>query len=172
MLKRILIELGLIPIWVLIVLVIIGFFAVSQCHGASYDIPVHPAVVAHYSVVETSTTRHLDGAIDPNCTKEKVCLSDYTKEVRPPSNFTNALKKTQMEEWSLIGISSQYEEDHFIPLELCGCPMCQQNLWPQKWNEAREKDKDETQLHRAVCAGKMTLKEAQAEIRSKWKIHD
>src|SRR4051812_17735754 len=109
------------------------------------------------------------GVIDPSCTKEKVCQDRYTKTVRPPARYTNALKERQITNGMSDCLSpSECEEDHFIPLELCGCATCVENLWPQPWPEARKKDADETRLHRSVCKGEMTLEAAQAELRRKW----
>src|SRR5947207_6870373 len=43
-----------------------------------------------------------------------------------------------------------YEVDHLIPRELGGADDVR-NLWPQRWPDARQKDRDENRLHRAVC---------------------
>lgn len=112
------------------------------------------------------------GAIDANCTKDMICQDGYTATVRPKTSYTNHLKREQMIERELPGSTTDYEEDHFIPLELCGCPDCPENLWPEPWPEAREKDVDETRLHRQVCEGELTLPEAQDFIRAHWKIHE
>jgi hypothetical protein len=104
------------------------------------------------------------GAIDPNCTKELICQDGYTKTVRPSVPYTNGLKKLQLEQRNLTDSLTSYEEDHFVPLELCGCAKCTENLWPEPWEEARKKDRIETWLHKQVCAGKMTLQEAQQSI--------
>ncbi len=112
------------------------------------------------------------GAVDPGCTVEQVCRDGYTKTVRPPPSYTNRLKASQLKAASMDGSGRLYEEDHFIPLELCGCPRCPENLWPQPWPEARKKDAEETRLHRAVCAGRLSLQAAQEQIRKDWKIHE
>lgn len=108
------------------------------------------------------------GAIDPNCTVKDICQPGYTATVRPPASFTNKLKALQMKALGLTGDLNQYEEDHEIPLELCGAPRDPNNLWPQPWPQARLKDKDETRLHRAVCKGAITLETAQREIKKRW----
>lgn len=64
-----------------------------------------------------------------------------------------------------------YKLDHFIPLELGGCPDCQTNLWPESYSPApgaHEKDVVKNYLHREVCAGNMPLREAQRRIVSDW----
>jgi hypothetical protein len=71
--------------------------------------------------------------------------------------------------WS--GPTSDYEEDHLIPLEVGGHPTDPKNLWPEPYNVpngARQKDKVENLLHSRVCSGQMTLADAQNLIGSNW----
>lgn len=56
-----------------------------------------------------------------------------------------------------------YEVDHLVPRELAGADDLL-NLWPQSWTghlNAHVKDQEENRLHRAVCAGAVTLAAAQ-----------
>lgn len=65
------------------------------------------------------------------------------------------------------------ELDHLIPLELGGDDSLD-NLWPQlaTYSDSSPgfhvKDQLENELHRRVCAGKITLDDAQACIASNW----
>lgn len=59
------------------------------------------------------------------------------------------------------------EIDHLIPRELGGADDVR-NLWPQPWTQARKKDTLENFLHRSVCAGHLSLPDAQEAIRSDW----
>lgn len=59
----------------------------------------------------------------------------------------------------------RYEFDHLVPRELGGADD-ERNLWPQPLAEARVKDRQENALHRAVCAGTVTLTAAQAQMRA------
>lgn len=111
------------------------------------------------------------GAIDPNCTVQKVCTPNYTATIRPPAHYTTELKIEQMAAHGLIGEPSSYEEDHFISLELCGDPRSPENLWPEPWPEARKKDVEETHLHHQVCKGEITLQDAQNQLRKDWNVH-
>lgn len=104
------------------------------------------------------------GVVDPACTLQQVCTPGYTSTVRPPQRYTNQLKREQMLLRGLPGDPGQYEEDHVIPLELCGAPRDPSNLTPEPWKAARIKDVYETRFHRAVCAGTMRLKDAQRQI--------
>ena len=119
-----------------------------------------------------------------------------TKSIRPPSSYTTNLKKQQMPQYqdtvpqalddlmnpdtgkldtSLCVKHSAnracYEEDHLISLELGGNPTDPKNLWPEPYAPvpgARQKDKVENYLKKQVCAGAMTLQEAQQTIVRDW----
>ena len=64
------------------------------------------------------------------------------------------------------------ELDHLISLELGGDPLDSLNLWPEPWanpDGAHQKDAVENALHRLVCAGKLSLTDAQHRIATNWK---
>jgi hypothetical protein len=113
------------------------------------------------------------GVIDPAVTQENlfetVCKSGYTATVRPPVSYTNTLKKQQIEDYSYADNSMHdYEEDHFISLELGGSPKDPKNLWPEPHASLNEKDKVENYLHSQLCAGSITLAQAQEAVSKKW----
>ena len=115
------------------------------------------------------------GAVNPNVTQanihQTVCVAGWTKTIRPPASYTNKLKLEQMAAQHLTGKPADYEEDHFISLEIGGHPTDPLNLWPQPYagpHGAREKDQVEDELHRRLCAGTMTLLDVQACIRADW----
>src|SRR3954453_9095395 len=58
-----------------------------------------------------------------------------------------------------------YEDDHIISLTLGGWDGHDgRNLWFEKQPQAKAIDQIERQLHDEVCAGQLTLKQAQAQI--------
>ena len=64
------------------------------------------------------------------------------------------------------------EVDHLISRELGGQDEVE-NLWPQPYTQhpgAHEKDWLENELHKEVCAGKITLPDAQTEIKNDWYV--
>ena len=90
-------------------------------------------------------------------------------------NYTNRLKIEQIQEYADADTNPRdYEEDHLIPLEIGGNPTDPRNLWPEPYHTsipdggARFKDKVENYLHKQVCAGNLSLDQAQAEIASDW----
>lgn len=113
------------------------------------------------------------GALNPDVTQETiaatVCVTGWTATIRPPQAYTDELKRRQMAEYGERGSGHDVEEDHFIPLSIGGHPTDPRNLWPEPRPRADEVDKLELDLHEAVCAGELTLAEAQARIaREKW----
>jgi hypothetical protein len=122
------------------------------------------------------------GAINPSVTQANIhstiCMSGWTATIRPPSSYTNKLKAQQIVQYGYSATSaSLYEEDHLISLQLGGAPTDPRNLWPEPYtvglqsgqaSGARTKDVFETALKKKVCAGTMTLAEAQREIGIHW----
>jgi hypothetical protein len=116
------------------------------------------------------------GVANPDITQaninDTICNPNWsTKMIRPPESYTGRLKARQIDEWELQGTMSDYEEDHFISLELGGNPTDPRNLWPEPYRPkpgAREKDVVERQLHKQVCEGTLTLDQAQRAITADW----
>ena len=108
------------------------------------------------------------GALNPAVTQaniyQTICVRGWTATVRPPEQYTEALKREQIRTRHLPGTVRDYQEDHFIPLELGGNPTNPDNLWPQLWAQARRKDQWEYSLNRAVCSGRMSLSDARQKI--------
>jgi hypothetical protein len=118
------------------------------------------------------------GAIDHSVTQanihQTICVSGYSKTVRPPESYTEQLKRSQLRNgYSVQGVTqlSQYEEDHLISLEIGGSPTAVANLWPEAhfipWSSFL-KDKVENKLHAMICSGQIALATAQHEIASNW----
>jgi hypothetical protein len=116
------------------------------------------------------------GDLNPDVTQatidSTICVSGWTATVRPSSSYTTALKKKQIVEYGYSDTStSDYEEDHFVPLELGGAPKSERNLWPEPEygdKTAANKDTVENKLKKAVCAGDVTLDDAQNAIITDW----
>ena len=105
------------------------------------------------------------GALNPHVTQATIhatiCVRGWTKTVRPPVEYTNALKVKQMGEYGETGEPSDYQEDHLISLELGGAPTDPRNLWPEPYPRASEMDRTENDLNAKVCSGAMALPDAQ-----------
>ena len=107
------------------------------------------------------------GVLNPDVTQETIaatiCTHGWTKTVRPPTSYTNALKVRQMRVYRERGSPSAYQEDHLISLELGGHPTDPRNLWPEPYPRAAAVDRVENDLNAHVCAGSLTLAEAQTK---------
>jgi hypothetical protein len=105
------------------------------------------------------------GVVDPVVTqaslRRTVCRKGWTRTVRPPTSYTNALKLRQMRARGLRGPPSAYQEDHLISLELGGNPTDVRNLWPEPYPRAAEVDRIENELNARLCSGELTLDQAQ-----------
>lgn len=120
------------------------------------------------------------GSIDSRVTQDNIsttiCVSGYTRSVRPPVSFTNSLKIAQMRAYGDVDANgnlmdpSGFEEDHLIPLELGGNPTEATNLWPEPQASPNPKDAVENASRRAVCAQEnpMSLAHAQELMAKDW----
>jgi hypothetical protein len=113
----------------------------------------------------TASWERTPGVLNPDVRQETIgetiCVSGWTRTIRPPTDYTSALKVEQMREYGLGGSPSGYQEDHLISLELGGHPTDRRNLWPEPRPHAEEVDRIENELNGKVCSGEITLAEAQ-----------
>ncbi len=111
--------------------------------------------------------RRTPGVLNPDVTqatiRSTICRHGWTSTIRPPTDYTNDLKRKQMRAYRETGSISDYQEDHFISLELGGSPTDPRNLWPEPYPRAAQMDQTENQLNAEVCSGQLTLAQGQAE---------
>jgi hypothetical protein len=103
----------------------------------------------------------LNSAVTQATIASTICRRGWTRTVRPPVDYTNALKQQQLRQYGLRGPPSAFQEDHLISLELGGNPDDPRNLWPEPYPRASAVDQIENDLNRRVCTGSLTLAEAQ-----------
>jgi hypothetical protein len=105
------------------------------------------------------------GVLNPDVTQASIhatiCVKGWTRTIRPPTSYTNELKKKQMREYRVGGSMSAYQEDHLISLSLGGHPTDPRNLWPEPNPRAIDVDAIENDLNDKVCSGELSLAEAQ-----------
>jgi len=122
----------------------------------------------------------LNSEVNSENIDENICISGWTRTVRPPVSFTNEVKKGLLEKLGLPWSSAEdFELDHIVPLTLGGHPSSPDNLELQAWakdlpgwsgpSQARVKDALEVRLKRLVCAGDLELDEAQRCIYDDWR---
>jgi hypothetical protein len=133
----------------LVVAVVVGF---SGLHGHR----------AHAILADPVRT---PGVLNPDVTQRNIrstiCRRGWTTTIRPPSSYTDDLKRKQMRQYGETGPLSDYQEDHLISLELGGNPTDPRNLWPEPYPRASDVDQIENELNAEVCSGKLTLAQAQ-----------
>jgi hypothetical protein len=107
------------------------------------------------------------GVLNPDVTQANIratiCKRGWTRTVRPPVAYTNALKHRQMRLYHEPGPPSAYQEDHLVSLELGGHPTDSRNLWPEPYPRASAVDEIENELNARVCSGALTLAAAQVQ---------
>lgn len=102
------------------------------------------------------------GALNPQVTQQTigstVCVSGWTKTIRPSAGYTSGLKRRQILQLGYRDTNpAHYEEDHLVPLELGGAPRGPRNLWPEPHTQSALSDPYENRLHRQLCAGQISL---------------
>lgn len=153
--------------------------------GVAAVLAAQPAVLDLPAPSKTSGCRVNGPLPDPACTPgavfadastTEICVSGYTKTVR---SVSTSMKKRG---YAAYGIAypqktGTYEFDHLIPLELGGNNDIA-NLFPEAFGRStstgeaalgfKEKDLVENYLHDEVCAGRLSLPQAQAQIAGDW----
>jgi hypothetical protein len=137
---------------VAIALLLIGLAIVSP-HSSSSKGAYHADPVRSPGVLNPDVTQ---ATIDST-----ICVHGWTRTIRPPTSYTNDLKRKQMREYRVGGSLSDYQEDHLISLELGGHPTDPRNLWPEPYPRASEVDSIENDLNAKVCSGELSLEDAQ-----------
>ena len=114
----------------------------------------------------------LNPDVDESTIGVTICVSGYTKTVRPATSYTNGVKRKLMRDAGIdaAGIGD-FELDHIVPLALGGHPRKLSNLMLQPWEGvrgAKAKDVLEVRLQSFVCHGKLDLTDAQVCIAQDW----
>jgi len=137
---------------VAVALILLGIAIVSP-HGSSSKGPYHADLARTPGVLSPDVTQ---ANIDTT-----ICVHGWTRTIRPPTSYTNDLKRKQMREYGVGGALDDYQEDHLISLELGGHPTDPRNLWPEPYPRASEVDSIENELNAKVCSGQLSLEQAQ-----------
>ena len=127
--------------------------ALTRCSGGSRGVLVRASWTLTPGVLNPAVTQATIAAT--------ICRRGWTRTVRPPVSYTNALKQRGLRQYGVRGPPSAFQEDHLISLELGGDPVDPRNLWPEPYPRAAEVDRVENDLNRRVCDGSLSLAEAQ-----------
>jgi len=114
----------------------------------------------------------LNAAVSDATIGGTICLSGYTKSVRPPTSYTKRVKAARLSEAGIAQTRArEFELDHIVPLALGGHPRNPSNLALQPWDGehgAKMKDILERRLQELVCSGQVTLIDARLCIAQDW----
>ena len=112
------------------------------------------------------------GALNPAVTQatisKTICVAGWTDTVRPPESITEQEKAASIAAYGDTDSIGDYEYDHFVPLELGGATNDHRNLWAEPGASPNPKDTVEDTLREKVCAGQISLAQAQHEVVSNW----
>jgi hypothetical protein len=140
-------------------------------------------LLAAYIMLGGATYRHSGNAVlpdhaktpgeaDARLTTERLCSKHF--HTRDERHVTASEKRLVCRAYGITsGCPGRgYELDHLISIELGGAES-EANLWPQPVDGPgvigfHAKDVLEGRAHRAVCSGRITLKEAQEGISGDW----
>ena len=132
--------------------------------------PASPPVITLSGVCHVRAQGQLPDP-SPSCTPGSINPTIFYGDLCPHlartviRNVPNAVKQQVRNRYS----DHNYGEiDHLVSLELGGSNSIS-NLWPQDGPIPNPKDAVENRLHAAVCAGRMTLSEAQHKIATDWR---
>jgi len=151
-------------------LIAIPMSAQTANYGANgaYKLPdpkVTPGAVNPNVVADLSGAPHMVNGVEMN-----MCAKDFrTGPIRATIKNFPKIKQTACTAYGVAKCDASVEGDHLISIEIGGCQDCQTNVWPQPMSEAKVKDfYVEDKLPKAVCAGKLTLSDAQQCIATDW----
>ncbi len=151
-------------------------FKVSHCnYRRDRHCPAAPRARSCHFKHLAQDPRCTPGVLNPAVTqatiKQTVCRTGWTSTIRPPTSYTDPLKRKLMTAYRVGGRSSSgFELDHLISLELGGAPSDERNLWPESHKNSFRKDGLENSLNAQVCSGSITLAKAQRRIVG-WRKH-
>lgn len=124
----------------------------------------------------------------PDGRSVEFCGAEFTTRlIRPPSSYTNVLKRRQLVAYGLEldvltdprasdadiqAALARYEEDHLASLEALGHPWSVRNTWPQPRlgpQNAAEKDRVEVQVARMICKDQPNAFTYAARLAADWR---
>lgn len=105
------------------------------------------------------------GQVDTSITVREVCNGDAAGR---PRRVSDAMKDQVIRAYGYDPASFRGEVDHLVSRQLGGTDTVS-NLWPEPGPVPNPKDAVENRLRREVCAGTLSLTDAQTAIARDWK---
>ena len=134
---------------------------------------VYGCLVAGLLAAPSIATAQLPSYKTPGATAkvkmEQLCAADFATSQKPVANWQ---RNEALERYGVRPEQFSGELDHLVPVALGGSND-PDNLWPFRGNGAftfSAKQALGLKLHDKVCAGKMSLKDAQDAFRKDWTL--
>jgi Tol biopolymer transport system component len=109
-----------------------------------------------------------DRACTPGVARKRVSRRTVCRRGSKAKSISASLAGQTLARYGLSPSNPDYVVDHLVSRTLGGSDSIQ-NLWPQRTAHARQKDRLERRLRRAVCSGKLGLRRAQRRLRADWR---
>jgi len=133
------------------------------------------ASAAHPLISRAQNPRWLDPHVTQQSIGSTICRPGYADTVSPPFGQSMAIKSRLLAKRGIdAGDAPSYALDRRVPIVLGGSPDSESNLDLLPWagrGGKRRKVLLTVRLKRCVCAGRMSLAKAQAEIAGNW-VHE
>ena len=150
--------------------------ALTAVQAADAAPAAHPLATCSTRFLPLPDPSCTPGVTNPDVTQatinSTICVSGWTSTIRPPTSYTNPLKTQGIKDYGYSDTNlSDYEEDHFLPLEVGGSPRDPKNLWPEPHAGTKNsfsKDAVENAVKKAVCDHTVTLAAAQHAMLTNW----
>jgi hypothetical protein len=151
-----------------------AFAGIAQTQQAQYGqngpalLPDTRITTGHVAIIDKQTVCTTKWGADARHVTKKMKNDVYRQYGTAPGVGICAFKARTTKTGKTV--TEGCEVDHLISRELGGAD-AEDNLWPQPYTQhpgAHEKDWLENELHKEVCANKITLEDAQNEIKKDW----
>lgn len=133
-----------------------------------------PAVIGLLLVVAASACDRsvYNAHVSQATIAQTICQPGYTRAVRPPTNFTNSVKQALLKRAGYPESEVyKYKLDYVVPVALGGHPRKLENfelIRREGPNSTKRKNGIEEKLQCLVCAGELSLADAQREAMTDW----
>jgi hypothetical protein len=111
---------------------------------------------------------HADPALTPGAVDYRQTTDSLCHKKLPARTVTSAQNDRVYARYGIAAAARKwYVLDDLLPREVGGLN-AEANLWPEPKAEASSKDRVEGQVHRDICAGKITIPKALDYFKKEW----
>jgi hypothetical protein len=146
---------------------IIGAVAVALAACGSTGATSQPSPAAPPRLM-SGTHAHANPALTPGVVDYRQTTDSLCHKKLPDRTVTAAQKNRVYAKYGIaVAARKWYVLDDLLPREVGGLN-AEANLWPEPKLEAQSKDRVEDQMHRDICAERITIPQALDYFRKEW----